>query len=258
MRQSVMAAIAAVANQMPPIAHRKNFKSKVRSSMSWGPSPEYADWWYVVSWKGIIWAALATALAASATLIFALFQFWADGIRDARANDRHVALEVQTSEAKRDTAGAMERIATLQAEAEGLKAQAEADRLARVKIEQKLAPRSLSGEQQLAVVEGIKRFAPQPFRFVSYQDDPEVVHLVHGLIRVLIGAGWKGLPAKGFLMAQLEFGVRIEYAPEKAAEYAGAANALASALNEAGLAAEAGVKASIDADSITIRVGKKP
>ena len=79
-----------------------------------------------------------------------------------------------------------------------------------------------------------------------------------GLIRVLIGAGWKGLPAKGFLMAQLEFGVRIEYAPEKAAEYAGAANALASALNEAGLAAEAGVKASIDADSITIRVGKKP
>lgn len=184
--------------------------------------------------------------------MFIVLQFWADGIRDKQAELRTAALEAQTAEANRETA-------RLSKEAEGLRAQAEADRLARVKIEQKLAPRSLSNEQQAAIRLAIARFAPQMYEFVSYQDDPEVVQLVHTLIPMLQFAGWKGQPAKGFLLAQLETGVRVEFAPEDAAALSSAAKALADALSANGIAATFGDRAGLEKTAVLrIRVGKKP
>lgn len=227
--------------------------------MSWGPSPEYADWWYVVSWRGLIWAGVATALSASAAVLFTLVQFWSDDIRDKRAAAQHRALEAQTANANREAATAAQRVAELETESARLKAQAEADRLARVKIEEKLAPRSLSADQKLAIVKAVAPFAPLAYEFVSYQEDPEVVQLVHSLVWVLQAAGWKGQPATGFLLAQLETGVRVEFAASKEGEYAPAARALAEALNANGIAATFGAREKLEVtDRVKIRVGKKP
>lgn len=241
--------------------------------MSWLPSPEFADWWYGLSWKGIIGFGAVTAVAAAATVAFTVIQFWSDGIRDRKAEERQHALEVQTAEARAESdraneaaatanaeaAKANERAATLERESAALRAQAEADRLARVKIEEKLAPRSLSGEQQRAIAEAIKPFAPTKFQIVMYQDDQEIKGLATALVPVLIAAGWEGIPQSGFLAMQLEVGVRVEFSADDAGSLAPAAKALAESLNANGVAATWGVREKLESSGqIKIRIGKKP
>jgi hypothetical protein len=160
---------------------------------------------------------------------------------------------------QQDRRESRERIAELDKEAEALKAQAESDRLARLKIEEKLAPRSLTGEQANAIMEAVKPFAPQSFEFIAYQDDEEVQSFSKYLGAILLTAGWKGVPPKGFLAFQLEFGVRVEFSPDKEKELGPAAKALADALTEAGHRASAGVREKLESsDTLKIRVGKKP
>ena len=67
--------------------------------MSWLPSPEYVDWWYNLSWKGIIWFGGIAAFATAATVMFSVIQFWSDGIRDEKAEIRSQAMEVSLAEA---------------------------------------------------------------------------------------------------------------------------------------------------------------
>ena len=206
---------------------------RIRNRIGMRMSPETAEW--VSDFSN--WALLASLVVGVAATFFLV-----------------VSSNVKEEALKKELLTANERIATLGKEAEGLKAQAEADRLARIKIEEKLAPRTLTGEQQLVIIETIKPFAPQAFEFVSYQDDQEVVQLVHTLVRLLVSAGWKGFPATGFLMAQLEVGIRIEFSPEGEKQFAPAANALADALNAEGIATSVGVREKLDKnDRVVIR-----
>jgi hypothetical protein len=115
----------------------------VRFVMPWGPSPEYADWWYVFSWKGILWSLVATALAALAAVIFTLIQFWSDSIRESRSSERQATLEAQTSDAQRTTALARERIAELEKETALANERAAADRLALAELR---SPRTIDTE----------------------------------------------------------------------------------------------------------------
>ena len=158
--------------------------------MPWGPSTEFADWWYVISWKGLIWAGVATALAAAATVGFAVVQFWADDVRDKRSGERQLTLEMQTSEAKRETTGALERIAVLQAEAEKLKAQAEADRLARIKIEERIAPRRISSEQRTLLAQALTKLPKGAAVVESRLMDNEGKDFADDLKAALADLGW--------------------------------------------------------------------
>src|ERR1700681_4789513 len=72
-----------------------------------------ANWWFDTSWYGLLIAGSVTAIMAAATVIFLFIQFWSSGIRERHTEWRTSALELQTAEAKRDTAGANERIAQL-------------------------------------------------------------------------------------------------------------------------------------------------
>jgi hypothetical protein len=200
--------------------------------------------------------AAATAFAAFA---LAVIQWRSDRVRERHADWRIASLEKEAAEARRETSRASERIATLQKEAEGLKAQAEADRLARIKIEEKLAPRSLSGEQQKAIVESVRKFAPQKFQLVMYQDDQEVSQLAQVIVKTLVAAGWTGVKQEGWLAMQLEIGVRIEFSPDKERDLSPAAAALAAALNAVGIATAWGARPKLDStDQLKIRIGKKP
>lgn len=127
-------------------------------------------------------------------------------------------------------------------------------------LEARLAPRSLTPDQQRAVIESLRPFAGTQFQFTSYQDDAEVKGLVLPLIKILLAAGWKGLPAQDFLMAGLVEGVVVEYAPASKNVLAPAAAALAASLNSNGIEAVARENSELKeaADRVKIKVGKKP
>lgn len=64
---------------------------------------------------------------------------------------------------------------------------------------------------------------------------------------------------EGFLMAQLEVGISINFSPEGEERFGPAANALADALKAIGLDASVAVRPKYDErDRLMIRVGKKP
>lgn len=135
--------------------------------------------------------------------------------------------------------------------------QAEKERIARVRIEQQLTPRSLSEKQQQNVADKIRRFSPQSFEFIFYPEDKEVVGLVKMIAQPLLAAGWQGVKPTSWLGFALVTGVNIEY-PEDQLE--AAAIALAAALQEQGIAASASLnkKYNENTSRIRIRVGKKP
>jgi hypothetical protein len=72
---------------------------------------EYANWWFGVSWYGLVASGILTALAACTTVAFTWVQFWAGSIRDNQADYRTTELEAQTATAKADLAMANVRIA---------------------------------------------------------------------------------------------------------------------------------------------------
>lgn len=175
-------------------------------------------------------------------------------------SDREQAAErVSANEA--ETARARESAAQADARAAEANAKAETERVARLELEARLAPRSLTIGQQQALIDAIRPFAPQAFEFVSFQDDLEVVGLVQTLVRTLVTAGWVGRPATGFLMAAPVVAVSIEYSPDKAIQFAPAASALALALSRLGIAASSVSNPELGADwgdRLRIKVGKKP
>ncbi len=138
--------------------------------MSWLPSPEYADWWYNFSWKGIICFGGIAAFATAATVMFTVIQFWSDGIRDEIAEKRSLSMEIALAESK-----AREKEAEL-------------------KIEQlriQLGPRKLDEEAFR------KELAGKPIGIVEvmYQeDDPDSRALAMNLTMALDVANWRVMP----------------------------------------------------------------
>lgn len=128
------------------------------------------------------------------------------------------------------------------------------------RLEARLAPRALSEAEWLCVAERLVEFPGTQFQFVSYQDDAEVKGVVVPLIKTLIRAGWKGMPAQEFLMADLFEGIAIEYAPESEPALGPPARALAAALSDRGILAVAVTNRDLvgRSDRIRVKVGKKP
>lgn len=91
-----------------------------------------------------------------------------------------------------------------------LKSQIEQERTARMQIEQRLAPRQLTHQQQLILEGQLRKYPPQNAEFVVYQGNPEADFLA-GEIRWVIGnLKWKCAtvePIGGSMK-----GIRIEYA----------------------------------------------
>ena len=78
---------------------------------------ERADWWFDISWYGLLWAGAATAIAACATVTFLFIQFWSSNIRERQSEWRTSTLEVQAKRADADLAQAKASIAGADARA---------------------------------------------------------------------------------------------------------------------------------------------
>jgi hypothetical protein len=193
---------------------------------------ERANWWFDVSWYGLLWAGAATALAAIATVTFLFLQFWSSGVREEQSNWRTSSLEVQAKRADADLARAKADIATADARAadanaRALEAQAE---LARLK-----APRSISDSDMARLISALSKFAGTNAAIYVLGEGPEPNSLAASISDVLTQSHWEVL-SWNWSGAGAATGVVVLFKPGSAVEIEKSCDALANALNSAHIA----------------------
>jgi multidrug efflux pump subunit AcrA (membrane-fusion protein) len=226
---------------------------------------ETANWWFDVSWYGILWSGAATAIAACATVAFLFVQYWSSGIKERQSEWRTSELELQTAQAKKDTAIILDRAAQAEQKA------AEAN----LALAQLKEPRSISQKAAVAITERVARFSGTPFDMAVIPGDPEALPLIGQLADALRVAGWTWIefnhPSGPFMTVYSVpglpnighgggIGISIAVHPDHLSEFSGPANALIAALNSEGFSAQpASVsEGTPNHDTIHIIIGKKP
>lgn len=177
----------------------------------------------------------------------------------ARLNKETAKLSVDAESARADIAKANERAAEANQKAEE-------ERLARVKLEDKVAWRTLTQEQQERISSKIKQFAGQQYmNFVA--SDPEAINFLRLIDAVIKAGDWNKLPPKGPLTSLEEgatiivkSGISIQIAPSRASDLGIRAITLASAVKSEGIPAEANTNPECETNpgAIWIVIGSKP
>jgi len=172
-----------------------------------------------------------------------------------------------------ETEKARHAAADAQAQAARANETAEHERLERVKIEQRLAPRHVSAAQQKQISDSLKRYAGQKLNVFVYNSSPEAVSIANEVIAALDkhGAGWAlsvstGQEGSGRAVP----GMLVELKPVATKADSAAAHALVEALSHEGLAVAgprpiwmgaSGAIGSINEDptaNIKLTIGQKP
>jgi len=127
-------------------------------------------------------------------------------------------------------------IATIKRDAAEANRLAEQDRLARVKIEERLAPRLIADSDRQNIVDALKHFAGagRMVDVLKHPDDAEVSGLTRQLLGILIDSGWKPkmLPDAP---TKLLSGIAVEVAQNNPAANSEVGKALVSVFVKAGL-----------------------
>jgi hypothetical protein len=225
-------------------------------------------WWNSVESVGRVntWV---LALAAICGFLAALFVVasWFTGTRlaalqDLELNRYKTEAGVQIAQAHESAAKANENAASANLKAAEANKLAESERLARLKIEEKLAWRrlDLNSKQALALRDKLLPFSGQQYSIGTYNDDPECLQLQDSINSVLHAAGWIYPNPKWGMFATLVQGVVVRISPTANTTTKQAASALVSGLNEMGIVSKltSDKDASGLGDSIQVRVGKKP
>ena len=130
---------------------------------------------------------------------------------DLKAKDAQIAhAGARAEEAKEGAAKAEERAAEANKKAEE-------ERLARVKIEEKLAPRRLAVEQQRQIAGCLQRFAGQRVNLFAYTGDQEVIGIANDIIAALRGpqgASWIVSIISGQEAGRGVAGILVEIRPD--------------------------------------------
>jgi hypothetical protein len=154
---------------------------------------DWAEYWYPISWKGVLVGGIITAIGACATIAFLLLQWRTTSIREEHTEWRTSSLEAQTAAAKADLGRAQADIANAnkaieQARADTARAVAETARAnertadLKLELEREIAarqPRKITPEQHTRIVEMLrpeakgavvviwKAFSEEPERFAK-------------------------------------------------------------------------------------------
>lgn len=235
----------------------------------------WAEYWYPLAWKGLLFAAVLTAVGACSGIVFLLLQWRTSEVLEQQSNWRTSALEVQAKRAeadferaKADIAGADARAAEANARAAvAEKGAADANlELARLKT-----PRSLKGDQQDKIIRKLKPFTGTQFDTALVTGDPEPSVFLVVVERILQQAGWsqidwkggdilftrEGKPVAGMTSAN---NVIVAIFPEQIAKLEPAALTLVAALNAEGIPAQLQNATGIvntNRDAIHILMGRK-
>ncbi|MFH1342162.1 MAG: hypothetical protein ABIL01_13330 [Pseudomonadota bacterium] len=82
---------------------------------------EWAEYWYPISWKGVLAGGIITAIGACATIAFLLLQWRTTSLREDHSEWRTSTLELQTAKANEGAAKASAHAAELSVQAEELR-----------------------------------------------------------------------------------------------------------------------------------------
>ena len=173
-----------------------------------------ANWWYNLSSQGLLVAGSVTALAAVAGIVFLFLQVRSSAVRDRYTDARTASIELQTRQVHLETVAAEQRIRELNvliAEANVRTAEfqqrSEEDRLARVKLEQQIAPRRLTAAQIFAIKSAI--IVKGCELYISVAHDQEALAFEAQLREVLVSAGCR-IHRVGTIMAGNRPGLVIQ------------------------------------------------
>jgi hypothetical protein len=153
-------------------------------------------------------------------------------IEEARAKAEKSAAEVAV--ATRDIETARRDAAEANARAAEANKLAEEERLARVRIEQRLAPRTLTAEQLARIAGAAHNFATTKLVFVLSDPSPEPTAIANGILRTL--SNWIVGVDVGHDSARAVSGMLVEVKPEASDAEKHAADAIAAAIRGEGLA----------------------
>jgi hypothetical protein len=144
---------------------------------------------------------------------------------------------------------------------------AETERLERIKIEEKLAWRSLSADQQQQIISKLVRFRGAPFQVRVFQE-PEALRFMNQMLDILHSANWTQLPIVaameittkyGTVGISLGAGVSIYVDASHESDLGPAGKALAAALAKQRIASEYKIiNIERQPDRIHVAIGKKP
>jgi hypothetical protein len=235
---------------------------------------DWAEYWYPISWKGVLAGGIITAVGACATIAFLLLQWRTTSIREEQSELRTATLETQTAQAKAELGTAQADIAKAsvaveEAKARALEAQAQ---LAKYRARRSL----MSGTDGFA---GMERFTDQLKEFsgtrwdaATVPYDAESTILLREIQHALVRAGWQNVDWHGdgtrsWVEAKLVgmYGgggivvavSSVDKAPKAVFD---AATALGKALQEIGVAGDPGIVQMPDipnADAVHVLIGKK-
>ena len=145
---------------------------------------------------GKLTAVAAVAIFVSQRLAFVRAKDLSD-VQDHIANIKEAGTKLEQQRIGNELAAAVARakeadakIAEAQRGAAEANRKAEAERLARVKIEEKLADRSLSQEQGVHLTAILSTFKGQPINIIEYTLSNEAVMLSRQIQSMLVAAGW--------------------------------------------------------------------
>lgn len=182
--------------------------------------------------------------------------------KDAAQAERDLA------QANQRAAEANERAKRAEEHAAQANSVAEQERLARVKIEERIAARHLTGDEEQEVATKLRRFAGQKINLVAYAGDAEAIAIATQIGETLQRARWVVNASVVQEYSRAVAGILVEVGPGADKSSLGAANSLVSALSKERLATvgpqqladvSGGSSGSVDPTAkIKITVGKKP
>jgi hypothetical protein len=207
---------------------------------------EWAEYWYPISWKGVLAGGVITAIGACATIAFLLLQWRTTTIREEQSDWRTTLLETDTAKAKAELGLAQADIEKSKVEIAQANARTAA---AELKLEEFRRARSIGPEQSTEIVEAIKSFSGTQFDIGHAPVGREQWDFLWQLEPVFPKAGWVFVDWKGpQVFAKLNWtmtphwygvanvlNVSIEMAPSNRDKLLPAAQALARALNAIGI-----------------------
>lgn len=166
------------------------------------------------------WAYIGLVIGAALTAIATMSLFWASAIRDKDA-------DTQIARAKADAARAL-------AQAADANEKAEAERLARVKIEERLAGRSMSSSDDKKIFAEISQFSGTPIHIFIAGNTMEIDNIAKEIAHVLSDAHWRPTTWTWSGIESVQ-GIIVMIKPGASDESTAAAKALNAALNSARL-----------------------
>ncbi len=141
----------------------------------------WAEYWYPISWKGLLIAGAVTAIGACVTMAFLVLQWRTFSIREMQTEWRRSVLESQVAEVKKEAADELARVADLNVETADLTQK-------NLSLEQMMQSRHLSRAQIHDIIRAWTAYSGHSVILWSYGMDIEGGALSEQIKKCLVGA----------------------------------------------------------------------